>query len=192
MGISLSSKERRWPWIKEGERVQWYACMLKLSWAAASSNTLWATWFKSRYFKPSSIWHLQNTRSGSCIWKQIRLLPPFLQGACKWIVGNGNSISLWFDRWIDHDPIPHRFPDFSFSPLDTVSTIISVDGSWSIPNYIPNALQNFLQRAFSTHLPSAAESVPDKLIWTAKNGSVSKFSLSAAWNLVCSQAPTVP
>lgn len=31
-------------------------CLMKLGWSAASADSLWAKWFRTRYFKRSSIW----------------------------------------------------------------------------------------------------------------------------------------
>lgn len=57
-------------WISEVNE----AWLMKLGWQAASSS-LWAKWFKNRYFRNSSLWHHSTRNSGSCIWISIHLLP---------------------------------------------------------------------------------------------------------------------
>lgn len=98
-------KEKRGLGIRSVKEVN-DACVLKLGWAASTSS-LWATWFRQRCFRNSSIWSRKTTSTGSCIWKRIRALSLFLQNESKWTVGNGTLISFWYDRWLDHDPISH-------------------------------------------------------------------------------------
>ena len=50
------------------------ACLLKLGWSAATTDSLWASWFHCRYFRLPPIWFSTNTKAGSCIWKRIRSL----------------------------------------------------------------------------------------------------------------------
>ena len=88
------------------------ACMLNLGWSTASSNSIWARWFRYKYFRSSSIWNPSNPVPWSCIWKRIRASSFFLQRDSKCILGNGHFVSLWYDKWIAHDPIAPRFPNF--------------------------------------------------------------------------------
>ena len=98
------------------------ACMLKLGWSAITSSSLWANWFRRRHFRNFSIWFSGNPRAGSCIWKKIRSLAPILQRGSSWSLGNGLSILLWYENWIDHDPIALRFP---FPSSNFVKVIMS-------------------------------------------------------------------
>lgn len=74
------------------------ACMMKLGWSAVSIDSLWARWFRSRYFRRSSIWHSSNPRGGSCIWKRIKSLAFYLQHGNSWKLANGLSIKVWVDN----------------------------------------------------------------------------------------------
>lgn len=85
------------------------ACLLNLARSAISTNSLWAIWLRARYFRGPSIWHSRNPRGGSCIQKSLKSLSSFLQRDNSWVVDNGQSISLWFDNWIDYDLIAPRF-----------------------------------------------------------------------------------
>lgn len=83
-------------------------CLLKITWSAITVDSLWAEWFRARYFRGALIWYFRNPRSGSCIWKKLRSLSFLLQRDSRWVEGNGQSISLWFDNWIDHDPTENK------------------------------------------------------------------------------------
>lgn len=54
------------------------ACLMKLAWSAATSPSIWASWFRGRYFRNSPIWSSGNPKGGSCIWKKIRSFGPVL------------------------------------------------------------------------------------------------------------------
>eukprot|EP00268_Persea_americana_P006718 TRINITY_DN12416_c0_g1_i2.p2 TRINITY_DN12416_c0_g1~~TRINITY_DN12416_c0_g1_i2.p2 ORF type:complete len:153 (-),score=20.77 TRINITY_DN12416_c0_g1_i2:1483-1941(-) len=74
------------------------ACVLKLACHTTTSSSILATWF--RCFKHTSLWDYNTTKLGSGIWKFIRKLGPFFKLNCQWKIGNGSSISLWYDRWL--------------------------------------------------------------------------------------------
>lgn len=137
--------------------------MMKLGWSAVSIDSLWAWWFRTRYFRCSSIWHLGNPRGGSCIWKRIRSMAFYLQRGRSWKLRNGLSIKVWFDNWIDHDPIASRFPHLDFSKWDLVADIIQ-NNCLCIPTHLLAELQAFLLQSTS-HIPIGGISVPDTLSW---------------------------
>ena len=111
------------------------ACMLRLGWSAATEASLWADWFSTRYCKGPSIWHPSNPKYGSTIWKKIRALSPTLQSSSRWTVGNGESISLWYDNWIDNVSFSSKYPHIQFSEDDLVSVLIS-ETEWVIPSQL--------------------------------------------------------
>ncbi|XXG56478.1 hypothetical protein AAC387_Pa03g3873 [Persea americana] len=107
---------------------------------------------------------------------------------CKWKVGNGSSVSLWFDRWLDDDPIALKFPHFQFSQFEIVATIFN-GNSWTIPNYFPQEIRSYLQQQVQG-IQLQPVSTSDSLLWTGNN--LSLFSLSRAWKLIRSRMQYVP
>lgn len=65
------------------------ACFLKMAWSVVTGSSLWGSWCKARYCKVSFLWHPQNPRIGSTIWKKdqitilLSVVPVFL-GCRKW------------------------------------------------------------------------------------------------------------
>ena len=145
---------------------------------AVSIDSLWARWFHARYFRRSSIQHSGNPKGGSCIWKRIRSLAFYLQRGNSWKLGNGISIKVWFDNWIDHDPIASRFSHLEFSEWDLVANIIQ-NNSACIPTHLPVELQAFLLQS-SSHIPIGGILVPDTLSWQGNHSG--KLSLKEAWH----------
>ncbi|XXG88201.1 hypothetical protein AAC387_Pa12g0445 [Persea americana] len=95
------------------------------------------------------------------------------------VTGNGKSINLWHDNWIDNDPISSKFNQFQFSENDLVSYLIS-EVEWRIPSQLSGSLQEFLSQATNL-IPLGLPPVPDSLFWKNSSG---KFSLQEAWNLL--------
>ena len=162
------------------------ACLLKLGWSAVTTDSLWASWFRGRYFRHSPIWFSGNTKAGSCIWKKIRSLATLLQQGSHWVLGNGHSIQLWLDNWIDHDPIAKRFPLLHFFEMDLVVDITQ-GLSWSIPDSIPAEVRSFLIQ--KTELIPLSHSVPDKLSWIGHASGA--LSLKSAWNTLRSSREAI-
>ena len=96
------------------------------------------------------------------------------------MIGNGQSISLWFDRWIDQVSIADRFPSLQFSEQDLVADIIE-ENLWCIPNHPPNHLKNFLD-LFTSSISIASNSEDDHLLW--QDSSSGDLSIKEAWNLL--------
>lgn len=162
------------------------ACLLNLAWSAISTNSLWANWFRDRYFKGNSMWHPRNPRGGSGIWKSLSPFSSLIQRNSRWVIGNGQSILLWFDNWIDHDPIATRFPNLQFSKSDLVADIL-VESSWHIPNQLPSQLKDFL--TVSTNSMIIGDSSSRDLLHWQGSGSL---SIKPAWNMLRTRATETP
>lgn len=153
--------------------------MLKLAWLAATGKSLWATWFRAKYCRDSSIWHPSNPKSGSTIWKQLRALSPYLQRESKWVVGNDKLINIWFDNQIDKEA--SNFPSFQFLERDLLVDIISKN-AWQIPSQLPSALKDLLHHSTNSIFISE---VPDYIFWPSNSSG--SLLLSDAWNLLRSR-----
>lgn len=162
--------------------------MLKLRWATAIINSIWAVWFRAKYFKVSSIWFLGSPIGGSCIWRRLSSLSPFLQQGNNWVVGNGLSISLQYNHWIDNQSVSSRFPYIQFSPMDRVNVIIH-NNSWSIPQNLPDDLKDFLLHS-TNDIMVANSSSPDSLYWMGSSSGI--LTLKAAWHLLRTRANCLP
>ena len=101
-------------------------------------------------------------------------------------MGNGHSIQLCLDNWIDHDSIAKRFPLLHFSETDRVEDIIQ-GLSWSIPVTIPARVRSFLLQ--KTELIPLSTSILDKLSWIGHASGA--LSLKSAWNTLRSSREAI-
>ena len=103
-------------------------------------------------------------------------------------LGNGHSITLWFNNWIDHDLIAPGYLDFQFSIRDLVEDIIH-NYCWLTPNHLLLELIAFFHQS-SSHILIGGSEVSYTLSW--QGDSFGSLSLKYAWNLLRSAAVEVP
>ena len=154
------------------------ASSIHLGWTAFSSSTMWASWFKAKYFKGFSPWHPRALISGSCIWRQIKSRSHFLFQSSHWILGDGKDISFWHDKW--HGPLflEQKFPNALFPWIETVHDIFSNPQWLSRMTYPQQAV--FVSSSLLTNF--SLSNIPNMLIWSSSNSSHLPFL--AAWETI--------
>lgn len=121
-------------------------CILKLGWQAAMSISLWGTWCRRRYFSSNSIWSHKNPKVGSCIWKKIRHLSPFIKIGSRWQLGNGCLINVWYDEWLENPIIANDLPHLQFPPEIRLSSMLN-GNCWNVPSQLPPKIRAILSQA---------------------------------------------
>lgn len=103
-----------------------------------------------------------------------------LELGSRWRVGNGNSIRIWHDRWLDR---PHLFRPLMPSPfvgVEYVSDLIDVvSASWN--NNLVSNLFLLEEVALILAIPLSYWLPPDKLIWHYDAKSL--FSVKSAYKV---------
>ena len=74
-----------------------------------SSN--WAAWARANLLRGRSLWDVHIPSNCSWNWKKVLQLRPLLRPLIKYIVGDGQNISLWFDNWLPSGPIHESLGD---------------------------------------------------------------------------------
>lgn len=73
---------------------------LKLIWRMLTGDSLWGIWIKANLLKKKSFWEVKvNSQAGSWMWRKMLKLREIAKSYYKKEVGNGRSISFWFDNW---------------------------------------------------------------------------------------------
>ena len=88
---------------------------------------------KAKYFPNSSFWEARRPSGASIIWKSICDARCVLERGTRWRIGNGQSVSVWQDRWL---PRPIYFkpmtPCVNFNLVNLkVSDLLLSSGSWN-------------------------------------------------------------
>lgn len=80
------------------------AFLLKLAWHLLNDKkSTWAQLIKGKYFPKSSIMPASPPKNyHSANWKILCKISKLLKEYCHWIVGDGEEINVWEDKWIDN------------------------------------------------------------------------------------------
>jgi hypothetical protein len=137
----------------------------------------------------------------SFVWRNICNSKFILKAGSRWRIGDGEDISVWYNKWIANDVtlIPHANGDFPLADLRVSDCMIHNRKEWNLP---------FLQSIFDHHVvenivntllyPSVTE---DRLIWKKENHGeysvrsayrfcvqelldTSHFKVQGSWNLI--------
>ena len=86
---------------------------------ATEENSLWRKVIEARYGQGAQNWipNIRNRRKMSNIWREVIKVgeDPKVKKfvgyeGCRWVVGNGNSILFWYDRWSSDRALHEVFP----------------------------------------------------------------------------------
>jgi hypothetical protein len=76
------------------------AATLKHIWSLfAQSGSIWVAWVDSYWLKGRSLWNISIPKVCSWSWKKLLNLRETAKKFISFKVGEGTSISLWFDLW---------------------------------------------------------------------------------------------
>jgi len=86
------------------------ASMLKHIWILFSDKeSLWCKWIHSTFLKRKNFWVVPCPTHCSWVWRKILNLREHFQQYFKWNIGNGRSVSFWFDLWHPNGPLYRNF-----------------------------------------------------------------------------------
>ncbi|XP_039155725.1 uncharacterized protein LOC120287105 [Eucalyptus grandis] len=143
-------------------RISNIAIMLKHLWLLfTDKESLWSKWIHSIFLKHKNFWIVPRPTYCSWAWKKLLGLRDLIQHHFKWRVGNGLSVSFWFDHWHPRGPLYKLFSDreiycSGISRLATVATAFSaLPPSSSVASSISN---------WNDPLPTLNED-SDRLLW---------------------------
>ncbi|KAL4607885.1 hypothetical protein ACB092_09G207800 [Castanea dentata] len=73
--------------------------------------------FKAKYFADTTFKEAQLDHRPSYVWRSLLAAKDIVVNGTRWVVGNGESVNIWEDRWI---PTPNSFKVVSLRiPLES-------------------------------------------------------------------------
>ena len=97
------------------------AAMLKHIWLLfIDKESLWCKWIYSNFLRRKNFWLAAIPTVCSWSWKKILYLRCDFQLSFLWKIGDGSSISFWFDNWHIRVPFTRCFPIEIFTALASV------------------------------------------------------------------------
>ncbi|KAK1305448.1 hypothetical protein QJS10_CPB11g02393 [Acorus calamus] len=149
-------------------------------------NSCWALFMDTRYLHRQPIWDAKPARGGSCIWKSLKGLQHFLKDGTRWVVGNGESISFWMDKWLGNQPLYTLFPHLANNFLK-VNWIINESGNWDLSHVHDLDLLNTLREVRLLPHPNLA--VCDSMGW--EDTDLGPATVKSCWNSIRTSRPKV-
>lgn len=168
-------------------RVSNIAVMLKYLWLIfTDKESLWSKWIHSIFLNHKNFWIVPRPTYCSWTWKKLLSLRDLIQHHFKWRVGNGLSVSFWFDHWHPRGPLYKLFSDreiysFGISRLATVATALT---AFPLSSAVATSISNW-----DDPLPNLNEA-SDRLLWLGHSSGV--FSTASAWCLLRLRGVAVP
>ncbi|XP_026428470.1 uncharacterized protein LOC113324365 [Papaver somniferum] len=134
------------------------AFLMKMMWKINNSKEDWALFFQAKYKDKNGQWETKWQKS--IVWSGLKWAWDALKEDTRWIIGNGERISVSFDSWIGDNTLFGNFEHNSFLAENIklkVSDLLS-NGVWSFNNEFQLIFQNLL-------LPEVLGG-EDVLLWT--------------------------
>lgn len=134
------------------------AYIMKNTWRLINDkNSLWAKVMKGKYFPKTDLYNSTQPKPyHSCIWKNIYKLSSFLKEATFWSLGNGKSINVWRDKWVDNfriDEYINQVPTH-LSTLKVAALINWTNKSWNLEFLKPFCPEFIINKIVAIPIPS--------------------------------------
>jgi hypothetical protein len=81
------------------------AMRMKMAWKLVTETSLWSTFFKQKYMQNIHSWYASKRLGCPKLWTEIANVMRSILLNSKWLIGNGNSTSFWYDNWFADCPL---------------------------------------------------------------------------------------
>lgn len=81
------------------------AMRMKMAWKLVTETSLWSTFFKQKYMQNIHPWYASKRLGCPKLWTEIASVMRSILLNSKWLIGNGNSTSFWYDNWFADCPL---------------------------------------------------------------------------------------
>ncbi|XP_024200296.1 uncharacterized protein LOC112203585 [Rosa chinensis] len=139
------------------------AMLAKQGWRIVTNpDSLIAQLYKARYFPHCSFWEAEMGEAPSFSWRSIMNGRQVLQAGVRWRIGDGTSVNIWTDRWLQNGPMLQR-PDHTDFRM-VADLINSHDRTW-IPSTVHSLFSpDIASRILAT--PLSRRAIHDRLCWS--------------------------
>ena len=172
---------------------QWNRTLLiKHLWNIATmKETLWVKWINVEKLKGKSVWEVTQDSTSSIGWKNILNLREKVRKHVFYKLGDGKSVSAWFDKWCSEGPLCEfisirEIYNARLSIECTVEELV-VDNNWGWPmdwNVKFSRLNN-------VHVPILNNRCKDKTMWVSNLEKKTEYATKVVWKDMRSYGRTV-
>ncbi|XP_026384030.1 uncharacterized protein LOC113279558 [Papaver somniferum] len=105
--------------------------LMKMMWKLLTSKEEWSLFFAARFKDKNGQWTSQCKLSS--VWPGLKWAWQFLKSDVRWIIGNGENISVYFDTWTGESPLIDRigFTEYVKNNLQMKVKDLIQNNEWS-------------------------------------------------------------
>ncbi|MCH79274.1 putative non-LTR retroelement reverse transcriptase [Trifolium medium] len=162
------------------------ACLMKLGWAIRSGkNALWIDVVKGKYDRQNSNFETPLVRAqDSSLWKSLYDALHSFHMYEFWVLGNGNSVNAWSDKWLVHGK---SIEEMGFVIPDAlqnwkVKDLVDTNGFWNLEILSTWLPHNIVSKLFSI-VPPNNNSAADIRAWSGSADG--DFNIASAYTRLC-------
>ncbi|XP_043717944.1 uncharacterized protein LOC122665876 [Telopea speciosissima] len=161
------------------------ALIAKLAWTIYTDQSTFATFLRGHLVKADGT--LKTAVGTSTLLPGLRRVWDFIRAAERWVVGTGNSVNFWYDKWIHNQSIEDLVLPLHIPPnLSAKVAEFWEDGSWVLPAVQEPEIQNVFTVIQGSGI--ACHSRPDMRFWA--HSSTGRFTVKTAWAALRIKAAT--
>lgn len=160
---------------------------LKLIWRVLLGLSLWGKWIKAYLLKKRSFWEVKDsTQVGSWMWRRILKLREIAKRFFKKEVGNGRSISFWYDQWSEKGTLFDRLGDRGVVAMGIrkEATLEEAITRFRRRRKHRDELLNNIEAEMDMVKRKLSSNLEDKNLWRGRRGFEDKFSTNEMWLLL--------
>ncbi|GJU34638.1 uncharacterized protein Tco_1182992 [Tanacetum coccineum] len=144
-------------------------------------ESLWVKWIHTHKLRGRNFWDYPFRGNMTWGWRKILQICPIIRKFIWYKIGNGSSISTWFDNWSMHSPViqsitPRDIHAAGFSMQTTVADVVS-QNAWTWPLEWANRYPLI----FAMTVPSLNED-NDQVVWKSRLDIIKPFSVGTVWD----------
>ncbi|GJY44923.1 hypothetical protein Tco_0433136 [Tanacetum coccineum] len=166
-------------------RVWNKSIIVKYLWHIVNDKeSLWVKWINTEKLRGRSVWEVEVDINDSWGWKHILNLRKDVKKFMYSKIGDGNSVSVWYDNWSNigtlDQVISHKtFYDARLSAMMTIKELMG-QSNWEWPEGWTDEFP-ILQ---SIQRPILNEYVKDKVLWKRENGKLYKIKQWGSYDVM--------
>ncbi|XP_026384787.1 uncharacterized protein LOC113280367 [Papaver somniferum] len=114
------------------------ALLMKLIWKIQQGNDEWVLFFHAKFKMKNGEWITYHKQSS--IWTGMKWVMSEVKIHSRWIICDGEDISVWNDAWIKEKALSNLFPENDYIQLhknQKISSLI-INNEWNIPSEMLN------------------------------------------------------
>ncbi|KAL4196622.1 hypothetical protein AMTRI_Chr04g247120 [Amborella trichopoda] len=166
--------------------------MIKLGWRIlANPSSLFARFFKHRYFKNSYIWETKYKSYSSYAWKGIWLGLSHLKYNIRWVIGDGWLVDFWADPWLSERSIWDSYGTTIHQDLEiAMPKVFDYIGGHLQSSVFPTTTSGFLTQIWQEVERFIIPLQPHKDILVWIHSASGLFSTKEAWEFIRNKGTT--